>query len=330
MDKLEQIYKIQFEFTKKFFKTKYKIENISEIYNDKELLLKWNKEFILALIKESTELLDELDWKSHISKTDKEIKDNFLEEGTDVFKYLFVILIINGFDIENIYNKFIDKSNVVDAKFEQEQLLAKIRKDKNAKIAFVDIDGVIGKWPECFIQYISENSEYKFNDLETLEKSIPKQKLYEFKLNYRLSGIKRTIEVKEGIRELLSILKQNDYYVILLTARPYKKIFRIYSDTIFWLKYNKIPYDAIIWDEEKAKYIIQNFKENFSFVIDDCIKNVNILSEHRFNVFFKYNSKSYANNFSDIVKSIDKQVNVFQTYAELIKILENLKYVKSS
>ena len=87
MDRLEEIYNIQKKFTEKFFKVKYNID-YSKIIEDKELTIKWNKEFILATIKEASELLDEVDWKSHVDKDGDDVKDNLLEEGIDTLKYL--------------------------------------------------------------------------------------------------------------------------------------------------------------------------------------------------------------------------------------------------
>ena len=85
------------------------------------------------------------------------------------------------------------------------------------------------------------------------------------------------------------------YNVVLLTARPYKKYFRIYSDTLKWLKDNNICYDAIVFDEEKEKYIINNFDpKQVAFCIDDDINNANKLSDSGFKVYLKKNLGIYS------------------------------------
>jgi len=86
-----------------------------------------------------------------------------------------------------------------------------------------------------------------------------------------------------------------NYNVVLLTARPYKKYFRIYSDTLRWLKENDICYDAIVFDEEKEKYIINNFEpEQVAFCLDDDIGNANKLHDSGFKVFLKKNLGLYT------------------------------------
>tara|TARA_B100000131_G_scaffold318338_1_gene362029 strand:- start:129 stop:479 length:351 start_codon:yes stop_codon:yes gene_type:complete len=113
LDKLEEIYELQKKFTLKFFDTKDL--TLEQIQDDKELLVKWNKEYILALIAEATEVLNEVDWKMH-KKMDlpTDARERLLEESIDVMKFLLGLMIVNGFSLEDIYNMFIDKSKIVE------------------------------------------------------------------------------------------------------------------------------------------------------------------------------------------------------------------------
>ena len=102
MDKLKEIFKIQKEFTERFFNDKHGL-SIEDIIKDKELKIKWNKEYVLALSKEVYEVLDEIDWKMHTSKKTEDVNDNVLEECVDVLKYLFGIIQLNGFNVDDLY-----------------------------------------------------------------------------------------------------------------------------------------------------------------------------------------------------------------------------------
>ena len=120
MDKFDEMFGIQKDFTKKFFKSKkLSLEGIS---NNKEELVKWNKEYILALIAEATEVLNEVDWKMHKNmEMPVDARDRLLEESIDVMKFLLGLMIVNGFSCEEIYSKFISKSLKVVKKFDKEQ-----------------------------------------------------------------------------------------------------------------------------------------------------------------------------------------------------------------
>ena len=304
-DKLKTMFEIQKNFTKKFFEEKFDI-NYEEIKDDKEKRVFWSKDYILSTIKEVTEILDEIDWKNHTVKDDSEIQDNILEEAIDTLKYLFGLLIINGFDENDIYNKFLDKSRVVDAKYEQEKSKKRIKEESN-KIVFIDIDGVLAQWPGRYIRFVNQKLNENYVTLPQLAKCVERKKQLELKEEYRLSGLKKELDVVEGSVEFLNRLKELDYDIVLLTARPYKKFFRIYSDTLEWLEKNGFKYDNIIFDEKKEKYIIKSFKhENVKFVIDDDVSNAKKLAENGFKVYVRFNELLYDN---ETFKSLSEQLN---------------------
>ena len=290
MDRLKQIFEIQKSFTEKFFEKQG--FSVNDIVNDKELKIKWNKEYVLALSKEVYEVLDEIDWKMHTSKSTEEINDNVLEECVDVLKYLFGIIQLNGFSVDNLYDKFVDKSNVVEAKFRQEDVMEKI-KASDKKIAFIDIDGVLADWPGGFLKWAG------YKSLAQFKSEVDKKEQYRIKSEYRTCGIKGKLDVLEGAKSFMKETCKN-YNVVLLTARPYKKYFRIYSDTLNWLKENDICYDAIVFDEEKEKYIINNFDpEQVAFCLDDDIGNANKLHDSGFRVYLKKNLGLYTEQVLD-------------------------------
>jgi hypothetical protein len=294
MDKLKEIFEIQKSFTEKFFEKQG--FSVNDIINNKELKIKWNKEYVLALSKEVYEVLDEIDWKMHTSKDTEDVNDNVLEECVDVLKYLFGIIQLNGFNVEDLHQKFIDKSKVVEAKFNQEEVMEKI-KASDKKIAFIDIDGVLADWPGGFLKWAG------YESLAQFKSEVDKKEQYKIKSEYRTCGVKATLDVLDGVRSFMKSACKK-YNVVLLTARPYKKYFRIYSDTIKWLSDNDICYDAIVFDEEKEKYIINNFDpEQVAFCVDDDISNANKLHDSGFKVYLKKNLGIYTQ------QALDRKLN---------------------
>jgi uncharacterized HAD superfamily protein len=255
----------------------------------------------------------------HHRKDEEDVRDNFLEEGVDVLKYLLGTFIINGFTAEEIFDKFIDKSRVVDAKFKQENAIDKIKSSKR-KTVFIDIDGVLATWPIDYINFVNDKLGTKYKTLPELKSSTDKKQQYDLKTEYRLTGQKKALGIIPGAKDMLE--KLNEFYnIVLLTARPYKKFFRIYADTLEWLTNKGLKYDCIIFDEEKEKYIINNFKDsNVAFVIDDQLDNAKKLSENGFKVYLKYNKGLYKagttfQDIKDVVKLSD--ITVIESYKEI-------------
>lgn len=114
VDKLEEIYELQKSFTERFFKEKQNL-TLEDVRNDKNRLVKWNKEYILALIAEATEVLNEVDWKMHKQMNlPNDARERLLEESIDVMKFLLGLMIVNGFSLDDIYSMFKSKSQVVE------------------------------------------------------------------------------------------------------------------------------------------------------------------------------------------------------------------------
>ena len=303
-DRLKEIHDIQKKFTEEFLSHQ---SNISEIYID----------YILALTKKTSSILDHHDWKMHVKEHPDSIRDNLLESLVDIVKYAMGLSIINGFDVDEFYEKFLDKSIVVQNKFNQNILMERIKNsnpDDYNKIAIVDIDGVLSDYPNCFLKYIEDNTGSLFESKSDAKKSVGNEKYYELKKHYRLSGRKRSLPVKEGAQEFLNKLKNNDYFIILLTSRPYDKISRIYADTIHWLKENDLKYDAIVWDEYKAEYILRNLdSSNIAFCIDDEWDNALSFANSKYKTFLIKEDISPA----DIQRAVQNKIKIIFSLEEV-------------
>lgn len=320
-DKFENMFFMQEEFTQKFFREKHKIDINTLSDEDK---LSWNKEYVMSIVKEASDLLTDIDWRGMNSAlTDRSgfANDNFLEDSIDVLKYTLGLLILNGYTKEQIYQKFVDKSNVVNAKFDQNSKIDSLLETPGALVALVDIDGVISNYPSVFIEWFNNETNSEYITLYKIKSD--NIKLYHaMKHRYRTEGLKRKLGRRVGAREFLIKLKENNVSIILLTSRPYKKYGRIYSDTLYWLKINRIPYDAILWSENKAKYAMNKLSKcNIVCCIDDQLEQVNSFGEHGYNTFYVGNRKLDGGTL------LPSNKNVHIIKDSLMEVFENEKVI---
>jgi hypothetical protein len=299
---------IQKKFTEKLFEEKYgvKLEDLT-----REERVKWSKEYILCCSKELYEMLDELNWKTHRYIVQEDSMDNFAEEGVDAFKFLLNLFIINGFDGEDFYSKFLEKSVVVDIRYEQEKRL-KEAKNSDGKFVVFDIDGILNDYPQNVVRYFN-NLGYDYNSV-TEFKDADIQLYNSIKKKFRITGEERNCKVSADGVELLKNAKAAGYGIILLTARPYHKITRLFFDTLYWLNDSNIEFDYIFFAQNKEEYLIKNFNpEQIQCVIDDQIENVNRLSR-TFKTFMLFNQGLYT---EQELSYVHKNVNIVKSLKQI-------------
>jgi uncharacterized HAD superfamily protein len=274
LEELEKIWKDQKEFNKNFID----YENMIEKEKVEQL-----KEYSLMLIDEVMELVRETNWKAHRKDNRYMINSNVKEELIDIFKYWLSIGLIWDLDVESFIEEYHRKSSVVEQRFKQEKQL----NFKSNKIVGVDIDGVLADYPGCFIEYINQKvgTNFKVENLTQYNiyeaiKDIPTNIMKELKHEFRKSGELKNVGVFPGAKVFLNTLRNKDYKIVLLSARPYKKYRRIFADTQEWLSENGLVHDAILWDEDKMDRLIREFGEdNVEFFIEDNLENANSISK---------------------------------------------------
>jgi len=98
----------------KMFNTRY--VDFSRI-NDLKYSQQWAKEYMLCLVSEFTEMLNEMNWKFHRPVKTKLTKKELLEEWIDIFKYWLSIGLLFGFTVDDMKQMYWDKSKVVEERF---------------------------------------------------------------------------------------------------------------------------------------------------------------------------------------------------------------------
>ena len=310
----ENLYKIQKLFTEKFFTEKHNID-LKEVVNCDLLRDKWNKEYVTCIIRESSELFDFVNWKLLEDENfiDRNKKNELLENIIDVIKYSLGLAVINGFNYEDVEKKFVEKSDVVEIKLKQDLKLNEIKNKRDKPLIIIDIDGVLSDYPKTFLQTSQFNTipDFKRHDISLYNK---------FKEEYRTSGIKRNLDVRDGSYEFIKFFKEKSY-IVLFTSRPYCLYYNIYGDTIEWLKNKEIYYDFIIWNNNKYKYILDNLSDNeILFCVDDSIDNCNYYSSNNFVTYLITNEQLYCSK-EDMNRSIKTTLN------EKVKVVDSLQEI---
>jgi len=304
MNKIEEMFQTQIEFCTKLFKEKYNL-NFLNLSNSERL--KWSKEYVLSIMVEAGELLNELKWKTHRYESKQENIDNLLEEAIDITKFLLNIVILSNYNSKDFIKKFFEKSEIVDIRYEQEKLLEKVKITKD-KYVVLDIDGVLNDYPGYWLSWYNSRIQETHTDILSCKKD--DLILYnKYKDIFRKTGEERNAHLNEKVISFIEKIYSQNLKIILLSSRPYKQYFRLFFDTVDWLKKYKINYDFIFFAKNKEDYLIENFNtQQIHCVIDDEIENVNKLSDY-FDTYLLSNyllySKSDLNKVKSNVRIID-------------------------
>jgi len=159
------------------------------------------------------------------------------------------------------------------------------------KCCAFDIDGVLNNYPDCWIDFVNLKIGSSFSDLNEMKAFLTYAKYKKLKDEYRTSGYKIKLPVLEGAAELLCALRDVDYKIILITARPMHKYPDLWIQTKLWLEFNNLPYDVLFHSENKHIEIVTKFPE-VEFVVEDNRANANCISRFGYKVFLidsKYN-----------------------------------------
>ena len=268
-----KLWELQHNFNKKFWVTKGGWPNTIDAKTAA------TKDYIVHLIREILEVLDELSWKMHRASSKQELDlSNILEELIDTQKFLYGIAQLWGFSHEEYEIEFLRKSSVVEQRFAQEQQLSVLQ---HQPVVLIDIDGVLTDYPSCFYKWLDEEHLQGKLPMTALQyyRALPLKDREALKRLYRQSGVKQRLPLMPGARELLQLLRQRTQFkLVLLTNRPYAEHYRIYPDTLAWLQANSLPFDAIFWARDKGLEAVQHFS-NIHWALDDSPENAKRLRE---------------------------------------------------
>jgi dimeric dUTPase (all-alpha-NTP-PPase superfamily) len=271
-----------FDVQKKFQKRLYDLDGLTE-----DEKIKITKEFVLSAHKELSEILDCFNWKSHRKEDNRFVVSNLGEEVVDTIKYVLNICLIWGIDYKEFEKFFDEKSAVVEQRRNQEFM----KQTPGQKVCALDLDDVLCYWEIPYVIYYNKvhGTNYRcYSDIVAKENTI---KRLNTKHEWRTSGLKRNLPVVPGASAFTKKLKKLGYRIVIITSRPYKEYSRLFGDTIFWLKKNKIAYDDIYFDDQKHLTILKKFPK-LDFMVDDNPKFQAEVSREGYTVYSNINEAS--------------------------------------
>lgn len=128
-------------------------------------------------------------------------------------------------------------------------------------VVAIDIDGTLGEYHDHFIKfargyfdrYLPANYDGSVELHEWLGLSLADYR--EAKLAYRQGGLKRTMPLKAYATDLIHHMQamrtSGIVELFITTTRPYLRLDQTDPDTRFWLDKNKIPYDGLLYHDDK-------------------------------------------------------------------------------
>jgi hypothetical protein len=124
-------------------------------------------------------------------------------------------------------------------------------------VVAIDIDGTIGDYHGHFLKFATDYMGRDFdpgyfggNELHQ-HMGLDLQEYREIKLAYRQGGGKRMMPLIPGARSLFSAAMAMDAEVWVTTTRPYNRFDSTDPDTRFWLKKHGLPFDHLLYHEDK-------------------------------------------------------------------------------
>ena len=150
--------------------------------------------------------------------------------------------------------------------------------DNGKPIVALDIDGTLGDYHSHFLRFaegyigrpMPDPRDINPGQSLTRHMGVSKATYRAAKLAYRQGGLKRSMPVYEGARELTVSLRRAGAEVWICTTRPYLRLDNIDPDTRHWLRRNGIQFDAVLWGEHKYRDLVKSVgNQRVAAVLDD-------------------------------------------------------------
>lgn len=288
-----------------------------------ELKEKITQDNVLCAHAELSALVNATHYKNHHQHSEPLAnRRTVLYETVDVIRYMMATLNTWGITATEFENAFNKKDVYLNKHYELQQ-----KQWEGQPVAIIDIDDVLANFRAGFSEWL-----YKKFDVEADVDS----KEYYFitalsKINLNSESVFKMFLDDEGFAklsvdtdnlELLWQLKNQGYWVHLLTARPEEELQCLY-DTYFWIWQQNIPCDAISFSPEKFRWCAKSKYYDagaIKFAIDDAPKHAEDYAKHGIKCFVP--KKSYNEHLDS------ENIFLFKDYNHITNLLMMQRLMK--
>lgn len=263
------------------------------------------KNFALAMHGEISEMMQAVNLKDHRRTVISPNRELVLYKTVDVFRYCLAMLNLWKVSSEEFLSACEDKDDFLHSRHqEMENCWSKDKKP----VVIVDVDDILAEFRNAFNDWLEKTYQIKTNpnDETYYNTSILTSHQIDPTIAFdafRTKGGFRDLPLCKVVPESLRILKNQGYYIQLLTARPLNN-HRCLYDTYHWLNKNQIAFDSLAFSGEKYLWLTgQEFYSKVAFAIDDSSKHAMEYASHGISTIMP--SKSYNKNCLS-VKGIDR------------------------
>lgn len=145
-------------------------------------------------------------------------------------------------------------------------------------VVAVDIDGTLGDYHSQLKQFAAqywnkpdmERARWHGDCNMNESLGLTLEQYRETKLSYRQGGLKRNMPLMAGAHVLMQGLVTAGAEIWIATARPWARLDNVDPDTRWWLQEYKIPYDYIVYGDDKYRQLAEAVgMDRVVAVIDD-------------------------------------------------------------
>lgn len=232
------------------------------------------KTFVLSLHSEASGIVEAVNYKDHRRQANPVDRQKILYKAVDAYRY--VLAILNLWDIDA--NTFAEALQQKDDFLHYRHAL----KDKTwtgQPVVLFDLDDVLAEFRASFCNFVSEDSGVFVdpNSNEYYNATVMKQNGLSNEHYFRTFIDKHGflgLEVNDKYRKLLKDLKENGFWIQILTSRPAANM-TVFYDTYSWLARHDIPADGVAFSQEKFAWVVDQpfYSKGKIIAVDDSPKH---------------------------------------------------------